>query len=254
MTSDPATPPATTTEKPAETASAEAPVTETRTAETTPAEAAAPPAAAPPEPEPEPAPPPLRPALDAFALDTLFREARTHNAWTDQPVEDEELRTLIDLAKMGPTSANASPGRFLFLRTADAKQKLRPALSAGNMEKTMKAPVTVIVAYDPKFYDYLPRLFPHADARAWFANNPDLAEETAFRNSTLQGAYLILAARAMGLDAGPMSGFDRAKVDELFLEDRGWKCNFLINLGHGDASALYDRNPRLFFDEVALML
>lgn len=204
--------------------------------------------------EPMPESPSIRPALDAYALDTLFREARTHNAWTDQPVTDEDIRGLYDLFKMGPTSANASPGRFLFLRTPDAKQKLRPALSAGNMEKTMKAPVTVIVAYDPRFYDYLPRLFPHADARAWFANNADLAEETAFRNSSLQGAYLVLAARALGFDAGPMSGFDRAKVDELFLEDRGWKSNFLINLGHGDPAVLHERNQRLFFDEAALML
>lgn len=222
--------------------------------EAAPAETAA---EAPVEPAAEPAapePPALRPALDDVALDVLFREARTHNAWTDQPVTDAELWALYDLLKMGPTSANASPARFLFLRTPESKQKLKAALSAGNLEKTMKAPVTVIVAHDPKFYDYLPRLFPHADARAWFANNPDLAEETAFRNGTLQGAYLILAARALGLDAGPMSGFDRAKVDELFLEDRGWKCNFLINLGHGDPSGVFERSPRLYFDEAAVML
>ena len=198
--------------------------------------------------------PALRPALDDVALDALFREARTHNAWTDQEVTDDELRSLYDLVKMGPTSANASPARFLFLRTPGAKLKLKAALSAGNTEKTMAAPVTVIVAYDPKFYDYLPRLFPHADARAWFANNAELAEETAFRNSTLQGAYLILAARALGLDAGPMSGFDRSKVDELFLDDRGWKSNFLINLGHGKAEALFDRSPRLYYDEATILL
>ncbi|MBN8891216.1 MAG: malonic semialdehyde reductase [Rhodospirillales bacterium 70-18] len=193
-------------------------------------------------------------ALDDAALDALFRSARTHNAWTDQAVTDDELRALYDLLKFGPTSANASPARFLFLRTPEAKQKLKSALSAGNMEKTMAAPVTVIVAHDPKFYDYLPRLFPHADARAWFAGNAELAEETAFRNGTLQGAYLILAARALGLDAGPMSGFDRAKVDELFLDDRGWKSNFLVNLGHGDPAGLFERSPRLYFDEAAILL
>ncbi len=195
-----------------------------------------------------------RSALDHLALDTLFRTARTHNGFTDVPVTDDELRELYDLLKMGPTSANCSPARFLFLRTEGAKLKLKPALSAGNTAKTMKAPVTVIVAYDPKFYDYLPRLFPHADARSWFANNADLAEETAFRNSTLQGAYLILAARALGLDAGPMSGFDRNKVDELFLDDRGWKSNFLINLGHGNEDALFERSPRLYFDEATILL
>jgi 3-hydroxypropanoate dehydrogenase len=220
--------------------------------ETTPAEAGVT-EVVPAEPQPVAEPEP-RPALDGAALDSLFRTARTHNGFTDQPVTDDELRDLYDLLKMGPTSANASPARFLFLRTEGAKLKLKPALSAGNTEKTMKAPVTVIVAYDPKFYDYLPRLFPHADARSWFANNADLAEETAFRNSTLQGAYLILAARALGLDAGPMSGFDRNKVDELFLDDRGWKSNFLINLGHGTEDGLFERSPRLYFDEASILL
>jgi 3-hydroxypropanoate dehydrogenase len=221
----------------------------TPTPETAPAEAATP------EPVAEPpAAPEARAPLDAFALDTLFRTARTHNGFTDQPVTDDELRELYDLLKMAPTSANSSPARFLFLRTEGARLKLKPALSAGNTAKTMKAPVVVIVAYDPKFYDYLPRLFPHADARAWFANNADLAEETAFRNSTLQGAYLILAARALGLDAGPMSGFDRAKVDELFLDDRGWKSNFLINLGHGTDEGLFERSPRLYSDEATIFL
>jgi 3-hydroxypropanoate dehydrogenase len=150
---------------------------------------------------------------------------------------------------MGPTSANSGPARFVFVRTTEAKERLKPALSAGNLEKTMAAPVTVIVAYDPRFYDELPRLFPHADARAWFAGNEALAEETAFRNSTLQGAYLIMAARALGLDCGPMSGFDRAKVDEAFLAGRGWKSNFLVNLGYGDPEGVLERLPRLSFDE-----
>lgn len=199
----------------------------------------------------EPPPPPA--ILDPAGLDLMFREARTHNKWTDQPVTDDELRALYDLLKQGPTSANSSPARFIFLRTTYSKERLKPALSAGNIEKTMAAPVVCIVAHDPKFYDNLPRLFPHADAKPWFTANPALAEETALRNGTLQGAYLIMAARALGLDAGPMSGFDRAKVDEIFLWDRGWKSNFLINLGHGDKSALQSRLPRLFFDEVCLL-
>ncbi len=189
--------------------------------------------------------------LDDAALDALFRTARTHNAWTDAPVTDEELRAVFEVMKMGPTSANASPARFVFVRSAEGKEKLKPALSAGNTDKTMAAPVTVIVAYDPYFYEHLPRLFPHADARAWFANNSDLAEETAFRNGTLQGAYFIIAARALGLDCGPMSGFDRQKVDDAFLSMRGWKSNFLINLGHGDPTGLFERSPRFEFDEVS---
>jgi 3-hydroxypropanoate dehydrogenase len=193
-------------------------------------------------------------ALDDATLAALFHDGRTHNKWTDQPVTDDELRTLYDLLKMGPTSANCSPGRFLFVRTQYAKEKLRPALSAGNTDKTMAAPVTVIVAYDPKFYDYLPRLFPHADAKSWFTDNPGLSEETAFRNGTLQGAYMILAARALGLDCGPMSGFDRAKVDAAFLSDRGWKSNFLVNIGHGDPEGLYPRSPRFGFDEACVLM
>src|SRR5271154_7461597 len=156
-------------------------------------------------------------ALDDLALDTLFRTARTKWEWTDEPVTDDDLKALYELVKLGPTSANCSPARFVFVRTPEGKEKLRPALSAGNLEKTMAAPVTVIVAYDPKFYDHLPRLFPHVDAKSWFTENPALAEETAFRNGTLQGAYLIVAARALGLDCGPMSGFDKAKVEEAFL-------------------------------------
>ena len=192
--------------------------------------------------------------LSPAALDQLFREARTQNKWQDKPVSDETLRALYDLVKWGPTSANASPARFLFLRTPEAKAKLKEALSAGNLEKTMTAPVVVIVAHDPKFYDLLPRLFPHADAKSWFSGNWSLADQTAFRNGTLQGAYLMLAARALGLDVGAMSGFDNGKVDELVLADTGWKSNFLINLGHGDPAGVFPRSPRLEFEEACKLL
>ena len=189
--------------------------------------------------------------LDAPALDQLFRSARTANAWQDRTVSDAKLQELYDLLKFGPTSANSSPARFVFVRTAEGKAKLKDALSEGNIAKTMTAPVIVIVAHDPRFYDELPKLFPHADARSWFAGNAALAEVTAFRNGTLQGAYLIMAARAVGLDAGPMSGFDNAKVDEAFFAGSGWKSNFLVNLGYGDESGLFPRSPRLSFDEAA---
>jgi 3-hydroxypropanoate dehydrogenase len=193
--------------------------------------------------------------LDDAALDLLFREARTHNRFTDKVVTDDELRCLHVLLKMGPTSANCSPARFMFLRGKEAKQKLAPALSSGNLEKTMAAPVTAIVAYDPKFYEKLPKLFPHnPDAMSWFSSNESLAATTAFRNGTLQGAYLIIAARALGLDTGPMSGFDNAMVDELFLADRGWRSNFLCNIGHGDPAGLYPRAPRLDFDEACVLV
>ncbi len=188
------------------------------------------------------------------ALDQLFRSARTQYSWTGTAVTDEDLRAIFDLMKWGPTSANASPGRFMFLRTREAKERLRPALSSGNLQKTMLAPATVIVAYDPRFYDYLPRLFPHTDAKPWFTSNPELAQETAFRNGTLQGAYFIMAARALGFGLGPMSGFDNAKVDAEFLSDRGWKSNFLINLGHGDPTGEKPRGPRLWFDEACVLL
>lgn len=192
--------------------------------------------------------------LDEPALDALFREARTHFVWNAEPVTDDALRRIYDLAKMGPTSANGSPARFVFLRTPAAKERLRPALSAGNVEKTLNAPVTLILAYDPHFYDKLPELFPHADARAWFAGNTPLSEETAFRNSTLQGAYYMLAARALGFDTGAMSGFDRDTVDAAFFAENGWKSNFLINIGHGDASALFPRQPRLDFADASWLL
>ena len=189
------------------------------------------------------------PTFEARVLGQLFRSARTHNKWQDRPVPDATLQALYDLLKWGPTSANSMPARFVFLRTPEGKEKLRPALSAGNTEKTMTAPVTVIVAHDLKFYDRLPFLFPHADARSWFAGSERLAETTAFRNGTLQGAYLIMAARSLGLDTGPMSGFDNAKVDEAFFAGTDWRSNFLVNLGYGDSSGLFDRSPRLSFDE-----
>ncbi|MBP8937435.1 malonic semialdehyde reductase [Agrobacterium genomosp. 3] len=192
-------------------------------------------------------------ALDDKALATLFTEARTHNGWTDKPVSDETLGALYDLTKMGPTSANCSPGRFVFVRSPEAKEKLRPALSSGNLEKTMAAPVTVIAAIDSEFYEKLPVLFPHADARSWFTSSPAVAEETAFRNGTLQAGYLILAARALGLDTGAMSGFDKDKVDAAFFAGTTWKSNFLINLGHGDPSKLFGRLPRLGFEDACVL-
>jgi 3-hydroxypropanoate dehydrogenase len=192
--------------------------------------------------------------LDSSALEQLFLKARTHNAWQDRAVEPALLQQLYDLVKMAPTSANCSPARFVFLQSKEAKERLKPALSAGNLDKTMSAPVTVIVANDPKFYDKLPYLFPHTDARSWFTGSAQVAETTAFRNGTLQVAYLILAARALGLDTGPMSGFDQSKVDEAFFKDSGWRSNVLVNLGYGDASALFARSPRLPFDEACQVL
>ncbi len=191
---------------------------------------------------------------DQAAREVLFTGARTHYHWLETPVADEVVRELFDLLKMGPTSANCSPARFLFLRSMEAKERLKPALSAGNVEKTMAAPVVAVVAYDPQFFEQLPKLFPHADARAWFAGNDALAAETAFRNGTLQGAYLMLAARSLGLDCGPMSGFDRGRVDEIFFTASGWKSNFLVNLGHGDPAKLYPRAPRLTFDEACVLM
>ncbi|WP_017773629.1 malonic semialdehyde reductase [Paraburkholderia kururiensis] len=189
--------------------------------------------------------------LSDDTLDQLFRKARTHSVWRDEPVDDALLHRIVELALLGPTSANSSPGRFVFVKSREAKERLRPALAPGNVDKTMAAPVTVIVGMDMAFYEHLPKLFPHADARSWFAGNDAAIADTAFRNASLQGAYLIVAARAFGLDAGPMSGFDKAKVDAAFFAGTTVKSNFLINLGHGDASALHPRNPRLSFDEAA---
>ncbi|WP_342755179.1 malonic semialdehyde reductase [Pantoea sp. MBD-2R] len=188
-------------------------------------------------------------ALNSLALETLFTAARTHNGWQDRPVTDDQLLKLYELVKMGPTSANCSPARFCFVKSPEGKAKLRPTLSSGNVEKTLSAPVTAIVAWDPAFYDRLPALFPHADAKAWFTSSPALAEETAFRNSSLQAAYLIAACRASGLDTGPMSGFDRAAVDTAFFADSGWKSNLLINIGYGDSQKVYARLPRLNFTD-----
>ncbi|MFK3649594.1 malonic semialdehyde reductase [Lysobacter enzymogenes] len=188
--------------------------------------------------------------LSDDALDQLFRSARTHNVLGGE-ISEETLRQLYDLTKWGPTSANGSPARFVFVKSKQAKEKLRPALSEGNLAKTMAAPVTVIVAHDLEFYEKLPYLFPHDDARSWFAGNDAAIKTTAFRNGSLQGAYLILAARSLGLDTGAMSGFDNAKVDEAFFAGTQIKSNFLINLGHGDPDQLFPRSPRLPFDEAA---
>ncbi len=192
--------------------------------------------------------------LDDAARDSLFRNARSHSAWTGRAVAEATLHELYDLLKWAPTNANCSPGRLLFLCTPEAKQRLVPALSAGNVAPTLAAPVTAIVARDPLFYEQLPRLYPHGEARAWFAANPALAEETARRNATLQGAYLILAARSLGLDCGPMSGFDNARVDAEFFAQSGWRSDFLVNLGYGDGAALPPRDPRLAFDEACRLL
>jgi len=188
------------------------------------------------------------------ALDQLFREARTHSAWLPEPVPVELLRKAYELARLGPTSANASPARFVFLTTPGAKELLKPALAPLNVEKTMAAPVTVIIAWDTEFHEHLPRLFPHADMRSYFVGNKPLVDETAFRNSSLQAAYFILAARALGLDCGPMSGFDAAKLNAEFFPDGKWKVNLLCNLGYGDASKLHPRNPRLNFEEATVIL
>jgi len=184
------------------------------------------------------------------ALDQLFREARTFNAWLPKDVSDAQLRQLYDLAKFGPTSANASPMRVVFVKSEAAKAKLSPFMSEGNRAKTMAAPVNAIVATDHEFYEKLPQLFPHADARSWFVGNQPLIDVTAFRNASLQGAYLMLAARAIGLDCGPMSGFDNAGVDAAFFAGTQIRSNFMINIGYGDASRdLFPRSPRLTFDE-----
>ena len=203
---------------------------------------------------PPPSPTALKTSISEDAIDQLFRQARTHSAWLAEPVPVELLGKAYELARLGPTSANVSPGRFVFLTTPGAKARLRPALAPGNVEKTMAAPVTAIIAWDTEFYENLPRLFPQADMRSYFIGNKALIDETAFRNSSLQAAYFILAARVLGLDCGPMSGFDPDKLNAEFFPDGKWKVNFLCNLGYGDQSKLYPRNPRLEFDEVAVVL
>jgi 3-hydroxypropanoate dehydrogenase len=183
------------------------------------------------------------------ALDQIFRTARTYPGFREQPVSPETLREIYNLMKWGPTTANSNPCRIVFLTSAAAKRKLAPALSAGNHDKTMAAPATAILAYDLAFYDKLPTLFPHTNARSWFAGKPEAIATAAFRNASLQGGYFIIAARALGLDCGPMSGFDNAKVDAAFFPDGQFKSNFLCNLGYGDPGSLEPRNPRLAFEE-----
>ena len=189
------------------------------------------------------------------ALDTIFRNARPHKAFQDEPVSDARLKELYDLMKWGPTSANCSPARIVFVKSKEAKEKLAPALSEGNLKKTMAAPVTAIIGYDVEFYERLPELFPHEpNAKTWFNWSAEWAEMTAFRNGSLQGAYFMIAARALGLDCGPMSGFDMKKVDEAFFNGTTVKSNFLCNLGHGDPSALFPRSPRLPFDDACKII
>ena len=192
--------------------------------------------------------------LPDACLDQIFRTARTFHGFRDDPVTDETLHALWELLKWGPTTMNSSPARFVFVRSAEAKARLEPALSAGNHDKTLKAPCTVIVAYDLEFYEKLAKLFPHIDARAVFAGKTEHIKTTAFRNGSLQGAYLIIAARALGLDCGPMSGFDNARVDAAFFAGTTIKSNFLCNLGYGDTAALDPRNPRIEFDEACTLM
>lgn len=191
-------------------------------------------------------------AINHTACETLFTQARTHNGWLDKPVSDAQLQAVWDLMKMGPTSANCSPARIVFVRSAEGKEKLRPTLSSGNLQKTMQAPVTAIVAWDSAFYDRLPTLFPHGDARSWFTSSPQLAEETAFRNSSLQAAYLILPAGRWASTPGQcpvLTGKSRRGI----FADNGWKSNLLVNIGYGDPGKLYGRLPRLSFDEACLL-
>jgi 3-hydroxypropanoate dehydrogenase len=192
--------------------------------------------------------------LDDRALDQLFRKARTHNGWQPIGVPDKLLEEAVELAKMGPTSANASPLRIVFVRSPEAKLRLKPALMPANIDKTMAAPVTAITAHDTQFYELLPRLFPHADAKAWFVGNEAFANDTAYKNGTLQVAYFLMALRALGLDTGPMTGFDNAAVDAAFFPGGQVKSNVLINIGYGDAEKLFPRSPRLAFDEIATIV
>jgi 3-hydroxypropanoate dehydrogenase len=188
--------------------------------------------------------------MNEEGLDLIFRQARTHTAWQNKPVDDALLRKVYDLAKMGPTSANMSPMRIVFVKSPEGKARLKPTLDPGNVDKTMAAPATAIIGMDIHFHELMPKLFPHVDAKAWFKDLPDdILEYVALRNSSLQGAYFMLAARALGLDCGPMSGFNNAKVDAEFFGGTTVKSNFLCNVGYGDASKLHPRSPRLDFDE-----
>jgi 3-hydroxypropanoate dehydrogenase len=188
---------------------------------------------------------------DAGLLAQLFRDARTFTVWQDRAVADEAIEAAFALAQLGPTSANCQPLRLVLVKRPEGKAKLLPCVSSGNYRKVQTAPVTAIVAYEVAFFDHLPRLYPHTDARSWFTRDDALAHETAFRNSSLQGAYFILALRAQGLDCGPMSGFDADKVDAAFFPDGEWRANFLLNIGYGDREALHPRLPRLEFKEAA---
>lgn len=188
--------------------------------------------------------------LDDDGLDLIFREARSHNRWRDEAVSEADLQAIHDLARMGPTTANSCPARFVFVRSDAGKARLRPHLSAGNVEKVMSAPVTAIIAHDLAFYDHLPKLFPHEDARPWFAGKEEHIRLTALRNGTLQGAYLLIAARALGFDCGPMSGFDNAGVDAEFFADTTYRSNFLCCIGRGDPEGIFPRHPRFAFDDV----
>ena len=192
--------------------------------------------------------------LDSAALDQLFDKARTNNKWQPREVPDALLEHIVDHMKWGPTSANCSPARIVFVKSKEAKERLKPHLSEGNVAKTMAAPATAILAYDLKFYEYLPRLYPPADAKSWFAGKKDHADRTAFRNGSLQGGYFILAARALGLDCGPMSGFNNAGVDAEFFSGTEIRSNFLCNLGYGDPAGIYPRSPRFNFDEMAKII
>jgi 3-hydroxypropanoate dehydrogenase len=192
--------------------------------------------------------------IDVAALAQIFTEARTHNAYLDRPVSDDLLREAVDIAKIGPTSANQSPLRIVFLRSSEAKERLRPALMEGNLAKTLAAPVVALTAYDVKFFEHAPYLMPHFDVRPWFEGNEAFATRSAFQNGTLQVAYLILALRAVGLDTGPMTGFDTAKVDAEFFPDGRFKSNVLINIGYGDHSKLFPRSPRFSFDQIAKII
>ncbi len=196
----------------------------------------------------------LRMKLSGDALNQIFLKARTHSTWLQEPVSEETLHQIYDLMKWGPTSANSCPARIVFVKSKEGKGKLLPCMAPANVEKTKSAPVTAIIAQDMEFYEKLPKLFPHTDARSWFAGKKELIESTAFRNSTLQGAYFMIAARSLGLDCGPMSGFDNAKVDETFFQGTSWKSNFVCNLGHGDSSKLHPRSPRLDFNEACKII
>ncbi len=194
------------------------------------------------------------PTLNQEGIDLLFLNARSYNDWQETDVTDAQLKQIYDWMKMAPTSANCSPARIVFVRSAEAKARLLPTLMEGNVEKTKSAPVTAIIAHDMKFYDHLPKLFPHTDAKSWFEGNDALTEETAMRNGTLQGAYFMMAVRAAGLDCGPMSGFDADRVNEEFFKGTDFKANFLCNIGVGDRTSLFGRSPRFAFDEVCQVL